>query len=1003
MVQQLLDRLKLSNTGSVYFLSQESKWKTIVPPDTGKKLEQIRPTAFYLFNNQPFILFFDLSGPLFQQEWEQEIHKKIWSFDQSPLAFILKDGDIEIYNAFAYEKKRKRLEQIKLKDEQLDQLFSFWNLQSGSAWEWLQKEYYKDTIKKKRVNQKLFDNIKEVREKLIIGEGFTDDEANTLILRLIFVRYLIDRNVKLPEEFITGNTIIERRMSFIELIGRPRILNRFFEELNHKFNGVLFKDVRFELSKEQALTLSDVFSGEVLQAGSLFYGSEFFFEIFDFSIIPVELISGIYESLIDPETRKLNAAVYTPSFLVEYILTETVGKFLDKNSENVECKIFDPSVGSGIFLVQGYRRMVEKELEIKGSIKKTRLREIAVNNLFGIDIEKQALKVTCFSIYIAMLDYIDPASILTSFKFPDLIDSNLFEADFFDTKHSYNSKITKESIDFILGNPPWKSDKSPNHLKWLEDNNITIARFEIAQSFLLRSRDFMTIETNTALIVTSTIFYNISEPAKIFKNSFLTAFCIDAFLDLSPVRRLIFEEKNNPCAIVFYHLSQKYEHLESVIYHSSVKSNIFLKYFKSLVIEKFDRKRIPQKYFIENEWMFKVALYGNTLDFALLKKFRSNKRIKDLIDGKTIFKGAGIKSNKGKDYADFLIGLPLIENGDIKDFYTPIDSHLKRLKKGNVYFESGRIKELFRGNKILIKEQARNESELVISYVAEDCVYKNGVWGICSEYADIVKQLYAFLISDFYTYFIFITSCSWGVGTRPQIRLDEEYLAFPIIVQADVMVELGALVDKFLNPFREFYQKDFVLGHPSEDTSTLKAINIKIEELYSIKSYEKDLIDFALKVSRYQFQESKQLLFTKRIRSEEDTLEKYVGVFISEFENLYTGEYLKADVYILDYFIAINFVFQNESPEFVVNYISDVTDEKSIFEILSNNISIEKKVQNLYIQKDIKGFEDNSFYIIKPNEYKCWHRAMAWYDVAEIKAAIEKAEVNHLTEIWNVS
>lgn len=61
--------------------------------------------------------------------------------------------------------------------------------------------------------------------------------------------------------------------------------------------------------------------------------------------------------------------------------------------------------------------------------------------------------------------------------------------------------------------------------------------------------------------------------------------------------------------------------------------------------------------------------------------------------------------------------------------------------------------------------------------------------------------------------------------------------------------------------------------------------------------------------------------------------------------------------------------------------ISQITDTKD-------------PTKNLFVQKDIKGFEKNSFYIIKPNEYKCWHRAMAWYDVAEFKEAIEVAELN---------
>ena len=56
------------------------------------------------------------------------------------------------------------------------------------------------------------------------------------------------------------------------------------------------------------------------------------------------------------------------------------------------------------------------------------------------------------------------------------------------------------------------------------------------------------------------------------------------------------------------------EYLKNLVDHLSLKVNSFLKNFKMLLIEKFDKKVILQKHFIENEWMFKVALYGNTLD-----------------------------------------------------------------------------------------------------------------------------------------------------------------------------------------------------------------------------------------------------------------------------------------------------------------------------------------------------------------------------------------------------
>ena len=113
------------------------------------------------------------------------------------------------------------------------------------------------------------------------------------------------------------------------------------------------------------------------------------------------------------------------------------------------------------------------------------------------------------------------------------------------------------------------------------------------------------------------------------------------------------------------------------------------------------------------------------------------------------------------------------------------------------------------------------------------------------------------------------------------------------------------------------------------------------------------------------------------------------------------------EIYILDYFIAMNFVLLNVEPEEKIIYPKDKFDEKEVLQRLADNLSISQitntrdPLKNLYLQKDIKGFENNSFYIIKPNEYKCWHRAIAWYDAAEFRNTIEQAEFNDLSNEVN--
>lgn len=1024
----LLNELELLSNEAVYFIDEVEKWNSLVSSETRKKLEKIHPTAIYIFNGVPYILFFDLTN-CSDIEQERNIHKQVWSFDQAPLAFVIKTNEVKIYNAFSYE-KAKGLQEIELTEGQTKKdIFSFWKLQSGSTWKWLQ-EYSKNNKQNERlerVHQKLFDNIKHVREKLKSLSSFSEDDSNTLILRLIFIRYLIDRGVKISPEFITGKTIVEKRISFSELIKNQEKLSTFFTELNEIFNGVLFKD-SISLSLGQTEYLAWVFSEkDSPNQNSLFDGTDYYFNIFDFNIIPVEMISGIYESLIDPETKNADSAFYTPLFIVEHILSKTIDEFFkqEENKNKSECKVFDASVGSGIFLVQSFRRMVDREIELTSTknISKERLSDIAVQNLWGIDINPEALKVATFSVYIAILDFEEPGTIMDKFHFRDL---NFYQTDFFETQndHILNETIKNIPFDFLLGNPPWRKDKKDKHLAWVNSRNIynkkVVGEIEIAQSFLLRALDFMKENTTCSLIVSSPIFYNISSTSRIFKSKFLTSSNISSILDLSPVRRYIFDGKKievdqktgekktkllgGPALIITFKKTNG-NYRDSLIEHTSVKSNLFTKQYKALVIEKFDRKKILQSFFIDNEWMFKVALYGNILDYSFLHRIEThNTKISDLIDNITTFSGAGVKSNKGDDYADFLIGLPLIENKEIDEYYTFISEDHKKLSELEVWYESGRKKQLFYGYKLLIKEQAKNESNLVISYIEKACAYKNGIGGICSENSSLIKELFSYLISDFYTYYIFITSCAWGVSTRPQIRLDEEYLSFRY-KESVKKNELIRLAEKVIEPIIQHYSSKFPLGSPKEDEFAKEKINQIINQTYQIDGYEQDLIDYVLNVSRYQFQESKIKLitdFTHRDKTDyrnfNFVIEQYAEVFFSEIEPIYPDEHVGIDVYKLNHFIALNFVLSKEKPAVKINFETKEKDERTVLNKIAHTASISELSKDIFIQKDIKGFESDSFYIIKPYEYKCWHKAMAWYDVAEIKQMIEADELEYLIE-----
>lgn len=1010
----LLNQLDLIENDAVYFRNEEDGAVfDEFSSDIFKKLQDIQPDAYYVFNKQPFVLFFDLTTAT-DLEKENEIHKKVWSFDHAPIIFVIKDAEVKVYNALHF-KKHKGLEEIILSKEERNKRFSFWNLQSGAAFEWFY-EKHKKTVLKKRVNQQLFENIKQTI--LLLKEAYNLEEslAKILVLRLIFIRYLIDRKIKIDVSFIEGHeeNVISRRRSLSKLIANPKRLVAFFAYLNTRFNGVLFKDSNIELSVEQSNILSKLFSPdgvEVEDKINLFSDFDFQFEIFDFGIIPVELISGIYETLLDEETKNATSAVYTPPFLVDYILTETVDTYFEENKATSACKIFDPAMGSGIFLVQGLRRMIERERDLNPNDDNQtfgeKIKQIAERNLFGIDINEEAINVACFSIYVALLDYQEPGNI-DVYKFPNLKDNNFYKAHFFDlAKAEVWNKIKSENVDFILGNPPWKSNNSPEHLDWLKQTKFDkiVSDKQIAQSYLIRVKDFVKEESKVALIVTSKVYYN--SKAQNFKEYFLKNNFITEIFDLSPVRHIVFENAKNPGSIVFFrvNINQSDQNAESILKHISLKQNkYFNKYSKTLVVEKFDRKQIKQLHFIENKWMFKVALYGNTLDYLFIKRFKDIVLDKFLCDN-NIINGNGIKKGTPKDYFDFLIGLPVIETSQIQENYTFIHEDFAKLGREDVYLEAGRELSLFKAKKIILGKRTKFETDLNISVIEDYCVYKDSVNSISfnTENEIFISEIYGVLKSKFSTYFQYLTSANWGVY-YPEIN-KSEYLSFPFIAPNEIQKsKLVSLVEELLKPYKEFYNEyPNSIYQREPNAALLDKINSVVEEIYEITAYEKDLIDYVLNVSRYQFQESKQHLvsdFNKEDhRNKKFVLEKYAEVYLQEFERIYDTEFIQVEIYSLDYFIAMNFVFLNEKPSEKIIY-SEKKDEKQVLESLANTLSISQITNakdgehNLFIQKDIKGFEKNSFYVIKPDEYKCWHRAMAWYDIAEFKEAIEESELN---------
>ncbi|MBI3219901.1 MAG: N-6 DNA methylase [Bacteroidetes bacterium] len=972
--------------------------------DLASKLESIGPEAVYYYNKQPLILFFDFTNTdkTELQSKRDLVFRQAWCLDKSPVVFFIGNGGIEIFNAFRYQKNvagNGELEKIELEEAEIYKRFSFWELESGKTWEWADKSVFNKNIENSRVNQVLFRNIQFASEKLN-SLGLSNEFSNLLILRLIFCRYLIDRGVEFNAQYLKGKTIKERQRNFNEIIGDEQELIGLFNYLKNRFNGNLFVTADDEKLKVGMLRfLSGIFSG------TLPNHQPFLFDIFDFSIIPVEIISGIYESVITQDRREKLSAVYTPTFLVDYVLERTLSSHLDKSREKT-CKILDPSCGSGIFLVQAYRRMVERHLTISDEI----LISILVENIYGIDRDANALNVAVFSMYIALLDYKNPKSLI-DFKLPRLLGKNLFLADFFDLTSSYNRDpaFEKRQFSFIVGNPPWGRKNSPkedyHHLNYISDKKLPVAKFEISQSFLYRCADFLAPTSEGCFVITSKALYN--QWSDKFKKDFFKKFFIEDILDLSPVRRIIFEGAMNPPAVMRFRSAMDQDTSENIVQHTSLKANLFLKHFRMLVIEKQDRKEIKQAILSQYPWIFKALLYGTEADLRFLQRLYAMKtKIADHIasDAQLVSGDGILKQGKPKDPSTAgrdLLGMSKIQTDHLTDFYFIPNDKIK-VTKNDLPIKSGANINQYLGTKLVFKARTKNESEIVASIVDKEAVYIHCTFGIASrKKPDVVHELFTIFKSRLFAYYQFLTSANWGVYI-PEIQLTE-YLSFPYLPLLEKDDAISSLKES-LQVIKKRLNAQIYSESEIENLKNVwyRKINPIVNSTYEIDDEEEDLIDYALEVSRFQFQENRYTQATKPFTMLNKTkLEQYAGYFYDQFSKFYNkeGEYFQVEIYLLNWFVAMKFKLTETQPskQDRIRFVSENNPERALFSIIARNVSISEISEKIFEQKDVKGFETDFFYIIKPNEFKSWHMANARLDIAEFMDAIRNASLEKLT------
>jgi len=955
----------------------------------GKKIDRVfhaldpKPDSIFCLEEKPFILFYD------NPTNRDGLFKAIWNLNETPVVIVVENSAVNIFNGFEYIKDNFALSLIG-NDERLDD-FTYFKLVTGETWE----KYNELLTYKNRVDYKLLENIKDARSILINSHNLSNHTANALLGKIIFTRYLIDRQVRIG----FGGELKEwTSADFCSVLANREDAFTFFQYLEDKFGGNLFDfdDSSDMISKEALSILIDLLNGVKLNTGQLSL-----FDIFDFSIIPVEFISNVYELFIGQQEQATTGSYYTPLFLVEYITSQTVQQYFKSNTNEYNCRILDPACGSGIFLVEGLRLIIERFNVLTPNLLRTsieyqnQLKSLAEDNIFGIDKDGSAISVAIFSVYLTLLDYQNPRDI-ENFVFPQLLNTNFFISDFFDLEKPFNDKLAKVTFNYIIGNPPWKRGATQKGIKEPYEQyisfrkkkevkktvKIAISNKEIAQAFLLRVSDFSKEITNSALIVTSKTLYNLK--ALNFRRYFLNDFFISNVFELSPVRREVFNKSNDPAiapaVILFYKYAFEKSTDDSLIEHISVKPSRFFSLFNLFMVNRNDIKTVKQKLLKDHDWLWKTLLYGHYLDFSFLLRLSSYQKISERLIEKGYLNGVGFQMGEDENPVGILGTLQLLEPKYVK----PFRAHKKLIPFTEQTLHRVRDEGLYFGKRLLIKKGLSNKLKSVAAFIDYDCLFKDSITAIKIENEDGLDDLRTIsgsLQSDLFSYYALTRFSS--IGVEREQGFNEERFTFPFIENV-FLSKVVAQIERSLIPESE----DSLIWNSVSDRQ-MELLNESIYRSFCLTSPEKSLIDYANKYVIPTIIQKVDISSFPAIKFEDDSLDEYSKIFVEKFSSVFKGaKSFSIDIWHSNHIIGMFFrISEMATEKQPINWIKKDNDF-----VLKTIISLghERLTDKLFIQKDVRGFEKDFFYIFKPNEKRLWHPALAYLDLNVFLDAILK-------------
>ncbi len=399
---------------------------------------------FFVEAKQPSINIKDAPAPAFQ------VRRYAWSA-KLPLSIVTDFDEFAVYDCRIRPDQKDKADKARVKYYTYQQYIEKWDeiaavfskdaILKGSF------DKFAESSRAKRgtaeVDSAFLAEIESWRETLArnialrntLSVRELNDSVQRIIDRIIFLRIAEDRGI---EDYGALRSLGNGS----DIYGR---LQELFYKADDRYNSGLF---HFRHEKEEAeppdkltpdLKIDDKPFKDILK--TLYYPDS----PYEFSVLPADILGQVYEQFLGkvirltsdhravvedkPEVKKAGGVFYTPTYIVEYIVKNTVGKLLEgktpKKAESL--RILDPACGSGSFLLGAYQYLLDWHLKwysendpekhakakrpilYKGQggawhLTTTERKRILLNNIYGVDIDTQAVEVTKLSLLLKVLE-----------------------------------------------------------------------------------------------------------------------------------------------------------------------------------------------------------------------------------------------------------------------------------------------------------------------------------------------------------------------------------------------------------------------------------------------------------------------------------------------------------------------------------------------------------------------------------------------------------------------